>query len=822
METKPPASHDPVSHDAVSHDPAGTELCAGQLVGPYQILNPIGAGGMGLVYSARDTRLDRTVALKVLPSDFAADQNRMRRFIQEAKAASVINHPNVCTVFDVGQTGLDRPFIAMEYIEGQTLNAKIAGKPLKSDEIIEIASQVADALDAACSKGIIHRDIKPGNIMINSRGIVKVLDFGLAKVAGIAHQTGAESTTLAKTDSGALLGTVQYMSPEQALGEEVDHRSDIFSFGVVMYEMATGRHPFGGSIAGDVLNRIVNDQPEAIARFNYAVPVELERIIRKCMEKDRESRYQSAREALIDLKNLKRDSDTGVKRAARARFSSRAAVALSGLAAVLLAGAIYALLATRGRPAAGAQIRSIAVLPLKSLSGDPADDYIGLGITDTVINQIGSLGELSVRPTSAVRQYSTRQIGSLEAARELKVDSVLDGTVQRSGDRLKVNMILLAVPDGETLWSGSFNVSFADTFAMQDDISRQVAQGLRLKISDAERARLTKRSTGNGQAYQLYLKGRYHFEKWTDDGTRVARDYFRQALEQDPNYALAYAAMADTYVFGNVGLPPREALPKARDAARKALILDDSLGEAHAALAQVKFLEDWDWPGADQEFKRAIELSPSYTEGHHMYSHYLMAMGRFDESLTESMRFLELDPSSPAPNLHLGDHYLAARQYEKCIDQELKTLQLDPNYVRAHQQLGDAYWRKERYAEAIAEYDKELALSGVPADVLAGFRAAYDSSGPRGYVRKRLGRELERSKQSYVSPAMIGRAYALLAVMSESDRAADNDQAMEWLEKAYQEHDRELAFWILIGPDLDGLRQDPRFLGLLHRMNLAS
>src|SRR5262249_10876490 len=479
-----PASPVPTSPEKVSDVPTSSRLSAGQLVGPYQILNPIGAGGMGEVYSARDTRLDRTVALKVLPSDIAADQNRMRRFIQEARAASVINHPNVCTVFDVGQAGLDRPFIAREFIDGQTLGARIAGKPLKSDEIIEIASQVADALDAACSKGITHRDIKPGNIMITSRGHIKVLDFGLAKVGGGDHQLGADSTTLAKTDSGVLLGTVQYMSPEQALGQDLDPRSDIFSLGVVMYEMATGRPPFTGSSAAETLDRIVHDQPEAIARFNYAVPVELERIVRKCMEKDRESRYQSAREILIDLKNLRRDVDTGAKLAPRAHFAPRRAIALSALVAVLLAGGIYGLLAMKGRGSAGAQIKSLAVLPLKSLSGDPADDYIGLGITDTVINHIGALGHLSVRPTSAVRQYSTQQISSLEAARQLKVDSVLDGTVQRSGDRLKVNLTLLGVPDGQTLWSGSFNVSFADTFAMQDDISRQVVQGLKVKISE--------------------------------------------------------------------------------------------------------------------------------------------------------------------------------------------------------------------------------------------------------------------------------------------------------------------------------------------------
>src|SRR5262249_31301902 len=350
-------------------------------------------------------------------------------------------------------------------------------------------------------------------------------------------------------------------------------------------------------------------------------------------------------------------------------------------------------------------------------------------------------------------------------------------------------------------------------FAMQDDISRQVVQGLKVKISEAEQARLTRRSTENGQAYQLYLKGRYYFEKFTDDGTRVARDYFSQALKQDPNYALAYAATADTYVFGNIGMPTREALPRAREAAGHALELDDSLGEAHAALAQVKFLEDWDWPGADEEFKHALELSPGYTEGHHMYSHYLMAMGRFQESLAESLRFLELDPSSPAPNLHLGDHYLAARQYDQCISQELKTLQIDSNYVRAHQQLGQAYWLKGMYGEAISEFEKELSLSGVPADVLAGFRAAYRDSGWKAYVRKRLERDLEQSKKSYVSPAQIGQECAMLG---------ENKRALEWLEKAYEEQDKGLALWIGISPSLDGLRSDHGFQDLLHRMKLAS
>jgi serine/threonine-protein kinase len=789
----------------------GSGLYAGQRLGPYEITGLIGAGGMGEVYRARDTRLDRSVALKVLPSDLALDQNQMRRFLQEAKAASVISHPNVCTVYEVGEVEHHRPFIAMEYIEGQTLAARIAVRPLKNAEIIDIASQVADALDAASSKGITHRDIKPGNIMISRRGLVKVLDFGLAKVADVAEHTGTESTTLVKTDSGVVLGTVLYMSPEQALGQDVDNRSDIFSFGVVMYEMATGRPPFAASNTAETLDRIVHHQPEAIARFNYDAPPELERIIRKCLEKDQEARYQSAREILIDLKNLKRDSDTSAKVMAGHQFALRPVVVLAALVAIVLTAGIYELLTPRVR-SPNAPIKSLAVLPLRSLSGDSADDYIGLGITDTIINRIGALGEIGVRPTSAVRQYSTQQISSLDAARQLKVDSILDGTIQRSGDRLKVNLTLVAVPDGATLWSGTFNVSVADTFAMQDDISRQVVQGLKVKVSDAERALLTRRSTENGEAYQLYLKGRYHFEKWTDDGTRVARDYFSQAIQKDQAYALAYAAMADTYVFGNVGMPPGEALPKARDAARRALELDDSLGEAHAAMAQVKFLQDWDWPGAEQEFKRGLDLSPNYTEGHHMYSHYLMAMGRFDESLAESQRFLELDPASPAPNLHLADHYLAARQYVQCITQELKTLQIDPNYVRAHQQLGQAYWQEGRYDEAISEFEKELSLSGIPANVIALFKTAFENAGPTGYLRSRLDYEVERSKRTYISPYLVGEPYALVG---------DNERALEWLEKAYQEHDAQLAYRIRISPLLDGLRGDSRFKALLARMKLA-
>jgi serine/threonine protein kinase/tetratricopeptide (TPR) repeat protein len=792
----------------------GIGLTAGQRIGPYRIVAKLGAGGMGEVYQAEDTRLNRTLALKILPRDLACDPDRTRRFIQEAKAASSITHPNVCTIHDVGESEDHRPFIAMEYIDGQTLGAIIGDHPLESDEIIRISIQAAGALDEAHSRGITHRDIKPANIMITARGQVKVLDFGLAKVAtsgdlsGTGHDPGA-----AKTESGVLLGTVRYMSPEQALGRDVDHRTDIFSLGIVMYETATGKPPFIGGSSGETLDRIIHYQPEAIARFNYDLPAELERIIRKCLEKDRDRRYQSARDLLVDLRNLERDSDSGVAMAPRRAFRLRRIIAASGPVMLAIAVVAYAMLFRSRSNSRVPEITSLAVLPLKSLSGDTEDDYLGLGITDSIITRVSRIGELTIRPTNAVRKYSAPETDTLEAGKQLNVDSVLDGTVQRSGDRVRVNLRLLRVQDGRTLWSDSFNMGIADVFALQDDVSKRVAVGLRLQMSAAEEARLFKPSTESGEAYQFYLKGRYHFEKWTDDGTKVARDYFRQAIDRDPNYALAYAAMADTFVFGSVGLPPNEALPKAREAATRALDLDDSLGEPHAALAQVKFLVDWDWPGADREFKRSIELNPGYTEGRHMYSHYLMAMGRFDESLVESTRFLELDPFSPAPNLHLGNHYLITRQYNLCIPQELKTIQMDPNYAEAHHQLGDAYWRQGRYAEAIGEYEKRMALLGLGQYVLAAYREAYNTSGWKGYVQKRLDRNLALSKQVYVSPYDIAGFYALLG---------NKDQAITWLAKAYRERDTQLiSSGIKVDPDFDELRSDSRFQDLLRRIGLG-
>jgi len=581
------------------------------------------------------------------------------RFPSRLQQLSLFGHPSICSIYEVAEED-GRSFIVMQYVEGETLASRMRSKSLELGECVEIAAQVADVLAEAHSHGIIHRDIKPANIMLTARHQAKVMDFGLAKV--VRDRSLAESEAVTEsllTEPGVMIGTVPYMSPEQVRGETLDARSDIFSVGATMYEMISGRRPFECASAAETISAILVGEPASLTQLQKEIPAELDRIVRKCLEKDRDRRYQSARELLVDLRNLQRDAGLTGEGRTKTRVASRRR---------------------------GGVIKSVAILPLVNDGGDPNMEYLSDGITESTINSLSQLPRLKVMARSTVFRYKGRDAQPQEVGNALGVRAVLTGRVRHVGDRLIIGVELVDVADGSQLWGEQYNRQLADIFAVQEEIAQEIAENLRLKLSSREQKRLAKRYTEKTEAYQLYLKGRYYWNKWTAEGTKRGIEYFHQAIAVDPSYALAYAGFADCYssLTGTLGLTPGEAFQRARGAAMKALALDDTLAEAHTSLAFIKLLYDWDWSGSEESFKRAIELDRNYPNAHHWYSHYLMAMGRIEESLAESRRALELDPLVLILNVHLGWHYLYARQYDQAIEQLRKTLEMDPYFRQAH------------------------------------------------------------------------------------------------------------------------------------------
>jgi len=842
-------------------------LAEGTKLHRYEILSQIGVGGMGQVYLAEDTRLHRKVALKVLPPDVAANRDRMRRFNQEATSAASLNHPSIAHIYEIAESeGIN--FIAMEYVDGVTLREKIHREQAPLNKLLRYLQHVAEGLAKAHDTGIVHRDLKPDNIMISSDGHAKILDFGLAKLVEkrpeSSPQVSGEAATviLPQSTPGLILGTAGYMSPEQAQGRvaEVDRRSDIFSFGCILFEAITTHKAFEGKDAIDSMNKIIREQAPPISNFNPTAPADLQRIVRRCLAKDPEERYQSIKDVAIELKEVRREiqespeteksvtqtSDSEEKtllsddatqlqtsgdttrgpQSSTSTRTSNAEYIVSGLkqhrrvaliTAAIVLGSIavgaYAFYSYLHASTTEVAIDSIAVLPFVNENSDPNVDWISDGLTESLINSLTQLPNLKVIARSSVFRYKGNQTDPIQVGKELGVRAVLTGRLQQRGEAMVISTDLIDVRDDKQLWGDKFERKLSDMLSVQREIAREITNNLRPTLSGMEQTRITKEYTANPEAYQLYLKGRFYWNKRTPEDFQKSIAFFQEAIEKDPSYALAYSGLADSYALQTVytRVPPREVMPKAKAAALRALELDDKLAEAHASFGQIVEYYDYDLVTAEKEYRRAIELNPNYATAHQWLGEQLSSIKKYDEALREVRRALELDPLSIIINRIYGDTLTAARRYDEAIEQYRKTIDLDPNFPTTPYFLGRAYEAKGMYDQAVEQYSK-AARSGLPGwgETIERLKLTYDKSGWKAYLQANIA-EFESSAGKQPMPAFLMAAFYA--------RAGEKDKALDALEKAYVDRDFRV---LLIGTsfEFDSLRTEPRFIDLMRQVGL--
>jgi serine/threonine-protein kinase len=801
--------------------PAGTRL------GPYKILSAIGAGGQATVYTAIDTTLDRTVVIKVLSGEQTVKPGSLARFEREAKLASSLDHPNICTIHGLYEVDGVR-FIAMQHVEGRNVRQLVNGRPLELVNALSISIQVADALAAAHARGIIHRDIKAGNVMVTAAGRAKVLDFGLAKL--LEHD---ESNDPHLTELGVPYGTATYAAPEQAAGKQADHRADIFSTGVLLYEMLAGIWPFNGKSLVEVRYAVLHAAPEPVAdRRGEDSPVitRLQEILNRALAKAPEERYQQIEELRDDLRKVLREVDPEVSQSfsysdgipTRMPRSLRAAGVLplflrNRVTAFLIAGALVLALASggffiylnRGRHPV---IDSLAVLPFTNVKGDPNTEYLSDGITESLINSLSQLPAIKVRSRNAVFHYRGQEAVPLNVGRDLNVRAVLTGRVEREGDEMVINVELIDTQDDTHIWGERYARKLSDLPTLQERLSRDITDKLRLRLNGVEQQKLVKNYATNSEAYQLYLQGRYYWNKRTVSGLQKGVEYFTRSIEKDGNYAPAYSGLADCYSLLNTYdvKAATESDPKAREAATKALALDETLAEAHASLATVTYRYDWQWRDAEQHFKRALELNPDYATAHQWYSAMLAAEGRFGEAVAEAQRAHELEPFSLTINAVLGRRLYYSRQYEQAVTVHRQTVEMDRNFVRGHVELGGTLVQLKQFDEAVKEFQQALALDKNSLSALAGLGYAYAVSGQKAKALQVIEQLQTSAKQRYVSPYHLAVIYTGLGA---------REQALDNLEKAADERYNWLVF-IKVEPTFDSIRSEPRFVSLIRRIGL--
>ena len=826
------------------------ELRANTTLSHYRVVSKIGAGGMGEVYLAQDTKLDRKVALKILPADLAANQDRMRRFVQEAKAAAALNHPNIAHIYEIGESD-GTNFIAMEFVDGETLREKIQGGKSELKLLLKHLLQVAEGLAKAHASGIVHRDLKPDNIMVTGDGHAKILDFGLAKLVETGgpalgqSERGEAPTAVMQQHSvpGVIMGTIGYMSPEQAQAKPVDQRSDIFSFGCLLYEAATGRKPFAGDSVVDTLHKIIYEPAPAITDFNPSASPELQRAIRKCLAKEPEKRYQTIRDTANDLEELLEEmkgvsdiersvapststtsssttgstgDDVRPERTASVTYPSASSAEYivsrvkqhklaAALVVLVLIGGVGLGLYLRARTS-HVTIESIAVMPFVNESGNADVEYLSDGMTETLISSLSQLPNLNVRPRSSVFRYKGKETNPQTISKELNVQAILNGKVVQRGQDLSLFVELVDVALDKVVWSQRYDRKQTDIVTLQTDVARDVSNRLKTKLTGEDEAKVTKTYTANAEAYQLYLKGNYYEHKYNQDGYQKAIEYYEQAIEKDPNYALAYVGMGNAYITASGWyLAPNEAMPKAKTSGLKALDHDNTLADAYRLLGIYEVWYGLDWVTSERNFRRAIELGS--TTSHDPYAFYLTAIGNIDQAITEFRLSQSLNPLNLDTNASLAYGYIFASRYDEAIEQARKTIELDPNYWRGHELLGLAYERKRQYRDAIAALEKARTLDSNP-EIMGYLGYVYAVSGKTTEAQKVLDELKRPAKTSYVS-LYLAYIYAGLN---------DKDKTFEWFNKAVEE--RGLLSTIKVDPPFENLRGDPRFKDLSKRLNL--